>query len=353
MKRSKGRREMEGSSLRRTVSILLTLVLLGSLGALGFRTLQYRAGEKVYQEAEELVKLPDLENIQTPTLPPAVPAEPVEETGGEEPAQSVEALPQEPAPVYVDPYAQALADMDFVALREQNTDVLGWILIPNTKISYPLVQGEDNDYYLNHTWRKSRSVVGAIFMEQQSSPDLMDFNTIIYGHRMNNRSMFGRLLDYKEESYWQAHPRFYITDDSGTHTYEIFAAYEAAVRSTPYCIRFASDTEKQIFIDYSLEHSVVNTGIVPRVTDRIVTLSTCTGNGHATRWIVQGVEWVETAEEPPVEELPGEEIAVQELPAEEEGGGEVLQTEEIVPAPEGGENPSSQEPQAQETQSES
>lgn len=346
MKKTKGRREMEGSSLRRTVSILLTLVLLGSLGALGFRTLQYRAGEKVYQEAEELVQLPDLENIQTPPLPPAASSEPVEETGGEEPAQSGEVPPQEPAPVYVDPYAQALADMDFVALREQNTDVLGWILIPNTKISYPLVQGEDNDYYLNHTWRKSRSVVGAIFMEQQSSPDLMDFNTIIYGHRMNNRSMFGRLLDYKKESYWQDHPRFYITDDSGTHTYEIFAAYEAAVRSTPYCISFSSDTEKQTFIDYSLEHSVVNTGVVPRVTDRIVTLSTCTGNGHATRWIVQGVEWVETAEELPIEEAPAE-----ELPAEESGG-EVLQTEETVPAPEGGESPSSSESQPQETQGE-
>ena len=307
MKRSKGRREMEGSSLRRTVSILLTLVLLGSLGALGFRTLQYWAGEKVYQEAEELVQLPDLETIET------VPVEekPVEQ----QPAASESAAAEEPAPVYIDPYAQALADMDFVALREQNTDVLGWIVIPNTKVSYPLVQGEDNDYYLNHTWRKTRSVVGAIFMEQQSSADLTDFNTIIYGHRMNNRSMFGRLLDYKKQSYWQDHPRFYITDDSGTHTYEIFAAYEPAVGSTPYCIRFSNDTEKQTFINYGLEHSVIETGVVPEVTDRIVTLSTCTGNGHATRWVVQGVERVETVEE--AEELPPAEEAP--LPAEEPG----------------------------------
>ena len=298
---------MEGSSLRRTVSILLTLVLLGSLGALGFRTLQYWAGEKVYQEAEELVQLPDLETIET------VPVEekPVEQ----QPAASESAAAEEPAPVYIDPYAQALADMDFVALREQNTDVLGWIVIPNTKVSYPLVQGEDNDYYLNHTWRKTRSVVGAIFMEQQSSADLTDFNTIIYGHRMNNRSMFGRLLDYKKQSYWQDHPRFYITDDSGTHTYEIFAAYEPAVGSTPYCIRFSNDTEKQTFINYGLEHSVIETGVVPEVTDRIVTLSTCTGNGHATRWVVQGVERVETVEE--AEELPPAEEAP--LPAEEPG----------------------------------
>lgn len=307
MKKTEGRRVMKTPMARRVLTAVLTLVLLGSLAGMGYRQLQYREGEKVYQEAEELVQLPDLETIET------VPVEekPVEQ----QPAASESAAAEEPAPVYIDPYAQALADMDFVALREQNTDVLGWIVIPNTKVSYPLVQGEDNDYYLNHTWRKTRSVVGAIFMEQQSSADLTDFNTIIYGHRMNNRSMFGRLLDYKKQSYWQDHPRFYITDDSGTHTYEIFAAYEPAVGSTPYCIRFSNDTEKQTFINYGLEHSVIETGVVPEVTDRIVTLSTCTGNGHATRWVVQGVERVETVEE--AEELPPAEEAP--LPAEEPG----------------------------------
>ena len=307
MKKTEGRRVMKTPMGRRVLTAVLTLVLLGSLAGMGYRQLQYREGEKVYQEAEELVQLPDLETIET------VPVEekPVEQ----QPAASESAAAEEPAPVYIDPYAQSLADMDFVALREQNTDVLGWIVIPNTKVSYPLVQGEDNDYYLNHTWRKTRSVVGAIFMEQQSSADLTDFNTIIYGHRMNNRSMFGRLLDYKKQSYWQDHPRFYITDDSGTHTYEIFAAYEPAVGSTPYCIRFSNDTEKQTFINYGLEHSVIETGVVPEVTDRIVTLSTCTGNGHATRWVVQGVERVETVEE--AEELPPAEEAP--LPAEEPG----------------------------------
>lgn len=307
MKKTEGRRVMKTPMGRRVLTAVLTLVLLGSLAGMGYRQLQYREGEKVYQEAEELVQLPDLETIET------VPVEekPVEQ----QPVASESAAAEEPAPVYIDPYAQALADMDFVALREQNTDVLGWIVIPNTKVSYPLVQGEDNDYYLNHTWRKTRSVVGAIFMEQQSSADLTDFNTIIYGHRMNNRSMFGRLLDYKKQSYWQDHPRFYITDDSGTHTYEIFAAYEPAVGSTPYCIRFSNDTEKQTFINYGLEHSVIETGVVPEVTDRIVTLSTCTGNGHATRWVVQGVERVETVEE--AEELPPAEEAP--LPAEEPG----------------------------------
>lgn len=297
MKKEPGRRVMKTGRGRRILTILLTVVLLGSLAGMGYRQMQYREAEVVYQEAEELVQLPNLEEIapQTP-----------EESQGESSssAESPDTSQEEVAPVYVDPYAQALRDMDFAALREQNEEVLGWIVIPNTRISYPLVQGGDNSYYLNHTWRKNRSVVGAIFMEYRCSAGLSDFNTIIYGHRMNDRSMFGRLLDYKAQSHWESHPRFYITDDSGTHTYEIFAAYEAAVRSTPYCIDFASDTEKQTFIDYCVFHSVIDTGVVPTVGDRIVTLSTCTGNGHATRWVVQGVERVEAPAEETVQEEP-------------------------------------------------
>lgn len=87
----------------------------------------------------------------------------------------------------------------------------GWILIPNTVISYPLLQGEDNQYYLNHTWKKWTSAVGAIFMDSQNNPNLTDFNTIVYGHRMNNGSMFASLKNYKKQSYWQAHPCVYIT----------------------------------------------------------------------------------------------------------------------------------------------
>ena len=151
------------------------------------------------------------------------------------------------------------------------------------------MQGDDNEYYLNHTWKKWTSVVGAIFMEYANSPDLSNFNTIIYGHRMNNGSMFASLKYYKDLSYWKAHPYVYITDDNGSHRYEIFAAYEVSVEGDTYRLGFSSDASKQSFIDYCLSQSVIDTGITPTIYDRILTLSTCTGNGHATRWVVQAV----------------------------------------------------------------
>ena len=287
--------------IRRAVMAVLALVLLGSCTMLVRRWLDYREGKEAYAEAETLVELPDLSALETPQLTQEVPAEEGEE-----------------APVYVDPYADALRAMDFTALREVNSDVLGWILIPGTVISYPLLQGDDNQYYLNHTWKKWTSAVGAIFLECNNSPDLSDFNTIVYGHRMNNGSMFASLKNYKTRSYWSAHPCVYITNDAGTHKYDIFAAYEVSTEGSTYQLGFSGNASKQAFLDECMSRSVIDTGIVPTVYDRILTLSTCTGRGHATRWVVQAVLRGEApaAEEP--EDAPAETEAPAETPAEPE-----------------------------------
>ena len=81
----------------------------------------------------------------------------------------------------------------------------------------------------------------------------------------------------------------YITDDAGSRKYEIFAAYEVSTDGSTYQISFSGDESKQTFISYCLDKSVIETGITPTVHDRILTLSTCTGSGHATRWVVQAV----------------------------------------------------------------
>lgn len=255
--------------------LLLGVIFAGSLSMLVYRNMEYKEGEEIYAEAETLVELPDLS---------ALPAPVVEEQAGEPAAE-----PEAEKTVYVDPYADALRNMDFTALREVNSDVLGWIMIPGTVVSYPLLQGSDNQYYLKHTWKKWTSAVGAIFLECKNSRDLSDFNSVVYGHRMNNGSMFASLKHYKKQSYWAAHPCVYITNDSGSHKYEIFAAYEVSTAGTTYQIGFSGDTSKQAFIDYCLDQSVIDTGITPAVYDQILTLSTCTGNGHATRWVVQAV----------------------------------------------------------------
>ncbi|MEG2176595.1 MAG: class B sortase [Oscillibacter sp.] len=272
--------------------IFMALVFIGSSAVLLYRTAQYKQAAKTDAEAAQLVDLPDVAAI----VPP--PADP-EENSAVLPEIPAEAPPEKPKPVYVDPYAKALRGMDFTALREANPDVLGWILIPNTPVSYPLVQGADNQYYLKRNWKTWTSVVGSIFMECKNSPDFSDFNTIIYGHRMNNGSMFAFLKHYKQQSTYDAHPAIYITDDAGSRKYEIFAAYEVSTKSSTYLLGFADNAAKQNFLDDCVGRSVIKTQVVPTVNDQILTLSTCTGNGHATRWVVQARLKGETPPEAP------------------------------------------------------
>ena len=315
---------------RKALAALLAVICALCLGRTALQLVQYRQGDETYAQAEELAGLPDLSDLPV-----------VDFTGGSGSVSSSASTdgageaPEE-VPVWQDPYAQALKDMDFSALRQQNPDVLGWILIPGTRVSYPVVQGTDNSYYLDHTWRGGKNSVGAIFMECRNSSDLSDFNTIIYGHRMNNRSMFGTLSQYKSRSYWQAHPYVYLTDDSGTHRYEIFAAGEVSVDSDVYRLGLRSDSSRQSFLDSCLALSALNTGVTPHTYDKVLTLSTCTGNGHATRWVVQAVcpgQAPETPEIPQEEPTPQPEESVQTPDVSQESPAEPEQPQEPEPAP--------------------
>lgn len=159
----------------------------------------------------------------------------------------------------------------------------------SAEISYPLVQGADNDYYLTHTWNQNSSAVGAIFMDCRCSADFSGFNTIVYGHRMNNGSMVCRAEALQKADFLRHIRQVYVTNASGTHAYRIYAAYEAALDGTAYYSAFSDETIKKTFIDEGISLSVIRTGAAPTVNDHILTLSTCTGNGHATRWVVQAV----------------------------------------------------------------
>lgn len=191
-----------------------------------------------------------------------------------------------PAAVEDDPRMEEMAAIDLAALREVNEDVVGWIRIPDTKIDYPLMQGEDNDYYLNHTWERSSNSVGSIFLEYRNSPDLMDYNTIIYGHNMKNGSMFATLSRYSSEQYWELHPYVYITTDAGVYRYEVFSSYKANVDGVTYGLSFHQAKTKETFLLHILGNSSIHPEIVPGKNDRILTLSTCSGADYSTRWVV-------------------------------------------------------------------
>ena len=250
--------------------MLLAVIFLGSMTMLLRDLGKYREGQEIYALAEQAAQAkPEREEAKPPQQP-------------EEPSGT----PESAAPV-----EEPLQDISVAALREQSRDVVGWVRIPDTQLSYPLMQGTDNDYYLSHAWNGWETIAGSIFMDYQCSADLTGFNTIIYGHRMKDSSMFSTLKGYNKLEFWQEHPIVYIKDrEEQVHRYEIFAAYEAPVRSYTYEKNPADDAVKQAVIDFALENSVIDTAVVPEITQRILTMSTCTGKGYDTRWVVQAVE---------------------------------------------------------------
>lgn len=180
------------------------------------------------------------------------------------------------------------AGLDLSPLRRINADVVCWIEIPGV-LSYPVLQGADNSYYLSHNWTGEKNAAGAIFLDYRASADLSDYHTLVYGHRMRNGSMFGSLKQYSDADFWQRHPYVFLSDENGIRQYDIYAAYEISVTGIAYQLDFATLEDRQDLIQYGLDNSLIDTGIVPTAEDSIVTLSTCSGNGHSTRWVVQAV----------------------------------------------------------------
>lgn len=220
---------------------------------------------------------------------------PKEETSEPEQSAPTEPVAEEtepvtvwvPVPVEDDPVVAEMAQINLAGLREVNPDVVGWIRIPDTAIDYPLMQGEDNDFYLHHTWEKDPNSVGSIFLESENNPNLTDYNTIVYGHNMNNGTMFGQLQHYALVDHWKTHPYVYIVTDAGVYRYEVFAFSQAQTESLTYGLNPQREDTKQKFLNLALEEAWYDTGIKPAVTDRILTLSTCSGANYSYRYVVQ------------------------------------------------------------------
>ena len=290
--------------IRRTAMAVCALVFCVSLSMFIYRSSQNKASRAASDEAAIIAGV----EISVPV--PVEIEKPVEEFPPGEIEIIDEDVPKAEGPAVLlsaDPVAASLAEMDLEALRETNPDVIGWILIPGTLVNYPLMQGDDNQYYLNHTWQKEYNFAGSIFVECQCLPDFSDFNTIIYGHRMSNTNMFGALSSYKKQDFLDSHPSVYIRLDDCVRRYDVYAALEPKITDCIYWVRYDEERYKQKVIDFAIENSVVDAGITPGPQDRLITLSTCTGSGHATRWVVQAVLVAEmkTAEAPESPRLEG------------------------------------------------
>lgn len=184
--------------------------------------------------------------------------------------------------------------IDFAALKEQNPDVYAWIKVPGTKVDYPVLRSNDKpeDFYLNHNIKQKYEFAGCIYSQMLNSDDFNDPNTILYGHNMNNGSMFASLHNFRKASFFDENKYIYIYTPGHILTYTIYSAYRYDNRHILYSFDF---NDKEVFADYlkmtqNPKSTIVNVRKDIEVTadDRIITLSTCITNDNY-RYLVQGV----------------------------------------------------------------
>lgn len=243
--------------LTRILALSLAVTLALSLGQLARHLRDYAVGAAVYEQAQQLTG-----GIEGEYVPSSAPA-------SEEPADEPDA-----------------AVPDLAVLQQINPDVVGWIALPGTDLSYPLLQGQDNAYYLSHAWDKTPCAAGAIFLDADS--DFSHWHTRIYGHRMNDASMFGTLRRYRDPEFWAEHPEFLIFIGTAVLHCRIFAAYEAPITGPVFQPSPNTPQSRADFLADCLEQSVFSTGARPSVENSVITLCTCTGHGHEARWVVMG-----------------------------------------------------------------
>lgn len=177
--------------------------------------------------------------------------------------------------------------IDFTELKQINQDICGWLRIRAIDISYPLVQGEDNDYYLHRTFEGESNFAGCLFLNYTNKTDFTDQNTIIYGHNMKNGSMFGKLKQFGIDETFQKSKYFWIFTPDFIYQYRIFSAMVVNKVGLTYQTMFLED-EFRNFVEIAFSNSQVdNTGVEVTDDDRVVTLSTCTGDDE-TRFVVMG-----------------------------------------------------------------
>lgn len=181
----------------------------------------------------------------------------------------------------------------FAALRDKNSDFIGWISIDGTNLDFPVMYAPTNkDFYLRHDFNKEYSIYGVPYLDEKTTlgANAESDNLIIYGHNMKTGTIFGCLTGYKKADYYQQHPYIEFDTVYGDAQYEVFAAFAIdVVNDTSFVYNQYVDMDEESYNAYVEEvchRSDVDTGIRPAYGEQLLTLSTCEYSTDNGRFVV-------------------------------------------------------------------
>lgn len=256
--------------MKKALRMILLLFFIGLLGISVWKIVEiqrsYQIGEDVYSALQQYAHIPE--------------TEPTKSNGPDR--------PQHGRPEIYDEDDTQWPAIDFEALREINPEIVGWIYIEGTDVNYPVVQGEDNKYYLNHLIDGTYNSSGSIFLDKDCVDVFADKHSVIYGHHMRNNTMFSALMDYKKQEFYDEHSvALYITPERRCKIL-LFSGYVARPTEHAWRVDFVSNSFEDWLTEIGAK-SMFTSKYVPTADDQIVTLSTCSYEFDDARFVVHGI----------------------------------------------------------------
>lgn len=196
-------------------------------------------------------------------------------------AQNIAELTTQPAENY--PAEPAFVQPRYRAAYNENNDLVGWITVPNTAIDHPVMQSEDNEFYLRHDFHKEYLRRGTIYMDYRNDAENFNKNTILYGHNYLDSTMFSDLEKYKDAEFYKTAPVITFNTIYKDYKWKVFAVFLTTASANldngyvfNYIYPFMTDSSFAEFVAEVDKRSLYHTGVDVLPTDKILTLSTCT-----------------------------------------------------------------------------
>lgn len=176
----------------------------------------------------------------------------------------------------------------FLEKKTEFPDMVGWLTCNDTQINYPVMQGADNEYYLNHLPDGSKNKLGSIFLDSSSKKDFSSRISVIYGHMVKSGEMFGSLRGYRNQSYYERYPELTLDTETGKKSIQILAAYLVDGGKETYPTGFECREDWEIYMKKVQSYSFIKSKIKANPDDRLVIFSTCAYDFNDARLAVMG-----------------------------------------------------------------
>ena len=181
-------------------------------------------------------------------------------------------------------------------LQEQNSDIVGWIEIEETNISYPVLQGDDDVFYLTHNYKMEQTEKGSIFLTADYDWNIAGNNLIIYGHNLVNGQMFKDLLKYSDEKFYRKHPVIRFTTNKADMVFDVMSAFKSRVYNKDEenvfkyydFINSENKNEYNKFVENAKKYSIYDTGVDAKYGEQLITLITCSYHSDDGRFVLIG-----------------------------------------------------------------